>query len=56
MTAKNVEGLEKKDLVITVVWVVDAMQIILEGTDEYMNKLNEIGSAVIISLELRDKE
>ena len=52
----NIEGLDKKEFVIAVRWVVDANYMISDGIEQYLENLREIGSAEVTDIELRDKE
>ena len=52
----KVEGLEKKEMVIIIEWIVDAEDVVSEGTEEYLEHLRGIGSADITDIKLRDKK
>jgi len=52
----EIEGLNKKEFVITIEWVMNAKQLLTEGTIEELDILRESGSAEITDIKLRDKE
>ena len=52
----KVQGLEKKEFVVTIEWIVDAEDLLSEGTEDRLDELRGVGSAEIVNLELRDKE
>lgn len=53
---RDIAGLDKKEFVVTIEWVVDADVLLGEGTEGALDHLQETGSADITNLELRDKE
>ena len=52
----EIDGLKKKEFVLTIEGVVDADVLIEEGTQEVLDQLRGSGSAEIINIQLRDKE
>ncbi len=52
----EIEGLSKKSFEFTIKWVVDADYALENGTGDYIERLQEVGSTEITNINLIDKE
>ena len=50
------EGMDNKQFVITIEWIMNAEDLLSGGTDDELDILNESGYAEITDIKLRDKE